>query len=650
MNFRGGDCITKLKPNSLVDLANANSLMRLSSKDELQPLDKYILFRNDPQLWEDEMIKYGLTEEERLIMHEELDNQCGVSSNQESLMELFMNPKITNMTVGEVNLIRKAVAKKDPKARAEAQELVFSKGRDLGTSETLLNYCWFVQAAYQFGYAFSIPHCIAYSLVGLQEATMFVKYPSVYWYCSNLLSMSDSLENDEPINEFVGSKDKTTNYGKVAKAVYKIMQEGVDIKLPNVNESQLKFIPRESDNSILFGLKGISGINEKDCLNIIKYRPYSSVLDFHKKLVETKEEVVDEQGKITMKSLLSKGKVITLIKSGAFDTIENKPREEILMDYLKFLYPNRSTLTMQNINSIIELGLVDDEHRDYIRYYNFRKYLTNKPFTKDDNSKSIKWYRICGDLDETEYAKGFLEDYFIDDMEEDKGYRYNDKGELEIALGTTREGSFDKVYNSYMNEFKVWMNSNECLDLYNDLTFKNNTRDVLTGNRSSWEMDTICMYYSGHELANINFDKYSVVDFNDLPKDPEIVGYNYSRNVKYPKYKLSRIIGTVLDRNKNKHSITLLTPTGVVTVKMYSGQFTHYDRNLSYIDEISGSKVTVEEGWFKKGTLLLITGYRQENIFRSKIYKDDVYSHTIQKINGINNESSLILQQERPKI
>ena len=71
----GKEAIRKLLPHSLLDLANANSLMRLSSPNEEQPLDKYIRFKNNTELWEQEMIEWKLTEEERKVMHEELDNQ-----------------------------------------------------------------------------------------------------------------------------------------------------------------------------------------------------------------------------------------------------------------------------------------------------------------------------------------------------------------------------------------------------------------------------------------------------------------------------------------------------------------------------------------------------------------------------------------------
>ena len=51
---------------------------------------------------------------------------------------------------------------------------------------------------------------------------------------------------------------------------------------------------------------------------------------------------------------------------------------------------------------------------------------------------------------------------------------------------------------------------------------------------------------------------------------------------------------SVLDRNTNKHIVTLLTEFGVVECKYQKGQFTFYDKRLSMIDEETGSKKIVK--------------------------------------------------------
>lgn len=645
----GVECILKLKPTSLLDLANANSLMRLMNPNGEQPLDKYIRFKANPQLWEDEMIQYGLNEEERKIMHEQLDSQYGVCSNQEDLMEMLRNPKISNFTLREADLARKAIGKKDEIAFNNTQELFYKKGKEIGTRQELLDYVWNVQVMYQKGYAFSLLHCCAYSLIGLQEAYLVYKYPPIYWYTANLLSISESITEEVDV-EF-DTKDKAINYGKIAKAISIMQKEGIKIALPNINQADLIFTPREEDNSIIFGLKGVSGINNEVSKYIIDNRPYANVMDFYKRLVLQKRKITTSNGKEQLKSYVTNKQLINLIKCGAFDEIEDKPREEILVDFLHTLYPPKTSLTMQNINTVLDYGIVTEDYKRYIGYYNFKNYIyTNLPKTPDENSNKIKWLQFFMiNTDDMEYVTNYLEENFLDRMEEDKGYRYNDEGIIEIAIYTNRKGSFENAYNELMDEFKTWLNTPECLNLYNDISFKINTQDILKGNRSSWEMDTLSMYYSEHELVNVDKEYYNVDDFNQLSEEPIVVGYYKYQNTEKPLYKLNRIMGTVLDKNKSKHMISLLTLDGVVNVKFYKQQFTFYDKNIS-IDTEDGKKVTLEEGWFKKGTKLFVNGYRNGDKFIAKKYKDSIYHHTVQKITNILDDNKLTLQNDRVNV
>lgn len=647
----GGECIKKLQPRNLVDLANANSLMRLMNPNGEQPIDKYIRFKNNPNEWDKEMIEYELTKEEREVLHSELDDQCGVCSNQESMMMLLRNPKVCNFSISEADKARKGVAKKMPEVLEEIKQLVFKKGEEIGTSKKMLEYCWNVQCGYSLGYSFSKLHTCGYSLIALQEANLFLKYPSIYWYTSNLLLMSGSLETEEIEGEMFKAKEKSTNYGKTAKAISKLQKENVEVSLPDINKAELGFIPNEKDNNIIFGLKGITGINEEASKIIINNRPYKSLLDFHNRLVLVKREVICSTGKKQMKSLISESQCITLIKGGAFDKLENKNREEILNDYLKILNPPKNSLAMNNLNKVLELGIVPEDKQKYVRYYNFREYLKNFKKIKDETNKKQYWYIIkCEDEEDTEYTNNFIKEHFIEDMEEDVGYRYNEEGYMEILMGTTKKGSFEKVYNSKITSFKKWLNTNECLSLFNKITFDNIKNKYANGSISKWEMDSLSFYYHKHELENVNSEKYQISKFTDLPKQPKIIGYNEYKNIKYPRYELVRICGTVLDRDKNKHMVTLLTPEEVITIKFYSGQFNFYDKNISIIDEETNKKVTLENGWFKRGNKLLITGYRIDDKFYPKRYKNSILKHTVQLIDSIDDKGDLILISDRVKI
>ena len=159
-------------------------------------------------------------------------------------------------------------------------------------------------------------------------------------------------------------------------------------------------------------------------------------------------------------------------------------------------------------------------------------------------------------------------------------------------------------------------------------------------------MDALCFYYSGHELNHINNEKYNIVNFFELPKEPKIASTYMRKGFEKPKFEIVRIAGTVLDKNKHKHTIALLTVNGVVNVKYYDGAFYHYDRQISCKNE-NGKKTVLEKSWFSRGSKLLLCGFRREQYFRPYRYRDTIYNHTTTLIEGITPEGDLILRTER---
>lgn len=499
--------------------------------------------------------------------------------------------------------------------------------------------------------AFSLLHTCAYSIIGLQEANLFTKYPSIYWYTSNLLLMSGSLEKEDIEGSDFKIKEQNTEYGKIAKAISKVQERGVTVELPNINNSAMGFDLNEDKNSIIFGLKGIAGINEDTAKIIINNRPYKSATDFVNRLVLKKIPITKEDGGTKMVSQINNGQMVKLIKSGCLDDLENKPRGEILENYLKTMNPSKATLTVSNIDNVAELGIIPEDYKLYLRIYNFKKFIWTLKKHKDEINPKQSWVIIkCSDEETTEYTNNFLNQYFLNDMSEDVGYRYNEQGIIEVLIGTKKNGSFEKLFNGYMDSFKEWLNSKECLDLYNKITFDNIKRSIMQGNISKWEMETVSFYNHEHELTKVNTEKYNITDFSTLTDKPVIIGYNNYKGIEYPKYELHKICGTVLDRDKNRHTITILTTNGIVNVKFYGGQFSFYDKNISILDEETNKKKVLENGWFKRGNLLLISGYRIDDNFFPKKYKNSVYRHTLQLIKGIDENGDLELQSERVQI
>lgn len=445
-------------------------------------------------------------------------------------------------------------------------------------------------------------------------------------------------------------KEKTTNYGTVATAIGNLQSQGVQIALPDINLSGLGFKPDEKNDRIIYGLKGIMRISNEVAKLIIENRPYKNLQDFYERMVLTKREVTLATGKTQNKSLVTEGQTIMLIKAGAFDEIEKRPREEILETFLKMINPPKKKFDSRAINQIIKMGIVPSNLSNEIRFYNFRKYLMGNDFKQDKKTKSLKWYSISnGNQTTNDYATNFFNEHFSIEMTEDKDYYLDENGIVYVALGTNRKGSFDFVYKQKVQPLMEWIQSEECLELYNDTVFNEIKSIHMNGSISRWEMESVNYYYSGHELLAADLDRYDVVDFYQLPVEPVIVGFNKYKGNNYPKFKLSRICGTVLDKSKDKHLVSILTPTGVVQVKYHSGQYSFWDRTISEIND-DGEKRVVEESFFKRGNILLITGFRRFDQFIPRRYKDSIYQHSTALVERINEDGSLVLKTDRVQI
>ena len=508
----------------------------------------------------------------------------------------------------------------------------------------------------QKGYGFSVLHGIAYTYILIQQLNLIYYYPSIFWNTGVLLVESGALEqdildieddDDDGQTETFNRKEKTTNYGTIAKAIGNMQYQGVSIVLPDINKADLGFKPDVENNEIIFGLKGIVKINNETSNLIMEHRPFINLKDFYERMVLVKRQVATSTGTIQNKSLVSASQTIMLIKAGAFDKVEKKPREEILEDFLHELYPDRTSINATTIEKVIQKGIVPLDFKTEVRLYRFRRFLMNNKRIQDKDAKTIKWHSLNnGDDSLIDYSINFFFEHFACDMEENKDYRFDEQGNIWVAMGTTRKGSFDYVYKNKMVKFEEWLNSADCLDIYNKLVFEDIKNNMMTGTVSMWEMESMNYYYHEHELANVDKERYYIEDFNGLPEEPEVVGFTKYKGRTYPKFKLSRIVGTVLDRDKTRHSVTILTPTAVVPIKFYSGQFAYYDKQVSIVDE-NGKKTILEGSWFKRGSKVLITGFRRGDQFRPKRYKNSIFPHSVQLIMSVNEDDTLIMQSER---
>jgi DNA polymerase-3 subunit alpha len=272
---------------------------------------------------------------------------------------------------------------------------------------------------------------------------------------------------------------------------------------------------------------------------------------------------------------------------------------------------------------LINKDLIPKNLELQIRVFNFTKYL--KKYRKVTNVYVLD-----------EISINFLEKFLPDVL------NLVETKEEKIILDMK---AWDKVYQSQMDVARDWLREHqtETLEKYNQALFLETWEKYAKGTLSHWEMESLCFYHGDHELKDVNVNKYGLADFNKLQSCE--VDYYFKRNGReIPIYKLYRIIGTVIAKNDTKHIVSLLTTSGVVSVKFTKDYYAMFKKQISQIQE-DGTKKVVEKSWFKRGTLLMITGFRRDDMFVGKTYAN-TEGHQLYKITEINGDS-IKLQHER---
>ena len=587
----GSQAVKKLQPRNLKQLSAINALIRLmpQEKGAETPVDRYYRIKNNPNEWYIEMDSYGLTKEEQSIIKEYCENTYGTLPLQDDLMLMMMDKRLFGFDLEDANSARKVIGKKLVNKIPELHKKILEKAK----SPALGKYIYDVLFSSQLGYAFNAEHCYSYSMIGLQCAYLAVKYPSIYWN-TGCLRVDSGLE-----------EEASTNYGKIAKAVGKINNQGINFSLIDINKSEYMFEPDEENNRIIYGLKAVTGINGETIQKIVENRPYISLQDFLKR------------------TPLNKTAMISLIKAGAFDQFEE--RKNIMREYVWSVCEPKKRLTLQNFNALIEANLIPQEINFQKRVFVFNKALkANCKFEDYYSLKSDNYYKF--------YTK-----FFDVDLLEPLGNKVGIK-----------QKTWKKLYDEAMKPAKEYLKNHqdELLDKLNNSIFDTIWNKYAQGNYSSWEMDSLGMYYHKHELSSVDNKIYEIDSFKNLPTSPEVETTFKRKGAEIPIYKLHRIAGTVIAKDDMHSSISVLTvDSGVVTVKMNRDYYAMYNRRISEVQK-DGTKKVIEQGWFSKGTLVVLQGIRRGDSFFLKNYKRSAY-HQLYKITEIHSNGTVEMTNDR---
>ena len=582
----------KLKPQNPLEMTAANAIMRLMSepgKESQQ--DRYVRIQKQGlKVFEQEMRQHGLPDEVRKVFHKHCDSYWGCCPIQEQVMSILMDA--AHFTLAEANGARKIIAKKQMNKIPELKTMVTEKVGDARISD----YIWETSVAPQLGYAFSFNHSLPYSFVGVQSIILATQFNPIYWNTACLIVNSGATEQDN---------GGSTDYGKIAKAIGDILSAGIKVSLADINKSDFGFIPDAINNQIIFGLKGMLNVGDDVIATIISNRPYTSPRDFINKV---------QPGKQTM---------VALIKGGAFDNMLD--RKICMAWYLWENCDKKSRLTLQNMPSLIKYNLLPEDTEEQImarRVFEFNRYLKA---TCKHNDKYLLDERASSFLDELGVYEKLI----------------NHQEEMNAK-------DWDKEYQKWMDIFRNWISEDKesILKKLNEQIFKEEWMKYGKGNISSWEMEVLCFYSHEHELSGINKEKYGIVNFFALPENP-IVEKTFSSRYGTPVniFKLNKIAGTCIAKNKTKGIVTLLTEQGVVNVKFRTEYFANFDKQISE-RRSDGTKKVVEKSWFNRGNMLVIQGIRSGDEFIPKKYASST-AEQLYKITSIDKNGDLTLTHTR---
>ena len=168
-----------------------------------------------------------------------LSDTYGVIAYQEQVMRIAQ--ALAGFTLGQADVLRKAMGKKDPKVMAKQRD-AFMDGarRRKGINEKKATKIFDLMEFFA-GYGFNKSHSTAYAFLAYQTAYLKANYP---WHFAAALLTIEAQNTD-----------------KLAVYLAEARERGIPVLAPDINESQLNFSV-ERGKGVRFGLTAIKGLGE----------------------------------------------------------------------------------------------------------------------------------------------------------------------------------------------------------------------------------------------------------------------------------------------------------------------------------------------------------------------------------------------------
>ena len=267
--------IQDLKPSSLGEVA---AMIALYRPGPMEHIDTFI------------NAKYGRVAPDypHPDLEEILRETYGVIVFQDQVLHIAR--KFAGYSLGEADIVRKAMGKKIPEIMAKERERFIEGALAQGYTQEVADRVFALVEPFA-GYAFNKAHSVSYGLISYWTAYFKANHPGEYMV--SLLNASSG------------------NADKVASAVSECARLGIDVRVPDVNASEVDFSlqdGKDGKSAIWFGMASVKNVGP------LAVEPIVAARDEHGRFASIEEMCrVADLGGLNRKSLES------LIQAGAFD-------------------------------------------------------------------------------------------------------------------------------------------------------------------------------------------------------------------------------------------------------------------------------------------------------------------------------------------
>lgn len=361
------ELVKKLQPKSFFDLVPLVALYRPGCL-EAGMVDTFVKRHNG-----EESIEYLHPKMEQV-----LSDTYGVILYQEQIQKLAN--VMAGYSMGEADLLRRAVGKKKPEEMAIIIPEFISRGIKNGIPEdTMKRLAELIE--FFAGYGFNKSHSAAYAYTAYQTAYLKAHYP-VHFLTALLNIYSDEKQED------------------ILPYIEEVKKWGIPLLPPDINKSDLTWKIEETEDGKIGIRVGLSYIKNVGNINI--KRPVTSL-----------QQLVD--------SKLPKNRIEALIKAGALDCL-NVPRNKLLIELhnIDELIRQHQDKITQHQQRIRELEQEINKTNPYTKKY--QQLITQLNNRKEDIEK------LNGKLEELHKEKMNIENFDeVSGEQEVLGFSFFDK-------------------------------------------------------------------------------------------------------------------------------------------------------------------------------------------------------------------------------